>query len=125
MNKFRNELEIEIAGQKILLRATFDNLAATESELGSLGYLAAKYGRGVEIGTDGRAKVNADVLPSMTSVAKMIYLNQAEKKFSQEEIFQLCLASGLQSSKFMLEYLALCTSGNRYQQEMTEGEKKS
>lgn len=124
-NKFRNEMEIELAGQKILLRPTFENLAATESKIGSLPFLAFKYGKGVEISEGGSVKVNPEMLPAMSEIATLIYLNQAEKKHSQESVMGLCLEHGLGCARFMLEYVARCTAGNKFAPELSAAEKKT
>ncbi len=131
-NKFRNEMEIVLGGQKILLRPTFENIAAMESNVGSVAWLGWKYSRGVRIDSDGKV-VAGDMeqtvrsLPSMSEAAKIIYLNQAEKKFSQDEIWELVLGSGSAVARQIVLYLARVTAGDRSidKSEVTEDEKKS
>ena len=126
-NKFRNELEIELAGEKLLLRPTFENIAAMETKLGGLAYLAWKFSRG---GRDPK------FLPSLTECAEIIYLNQAannptdptKKKFSMEEIWEKVQAEGLGVIKPITIFLGRISAGNKMApqvDELTEGQKKS
>lgn len=124
-NKFKNEMEITLAGEKILLRPTFDNLAEMESKIGGLPYLAHKYGSGISKDENGKIAVSAKSLPPMTETAIMIYTNQAERKYTQEQIFEMCLADGVQVSIHFLSFLGKCTMGNKMAVEPSEAEKKS
>lgn len=139
-NKFRNEMEITVGGQKILLRPTFENLAAMESVLGSLAYLGWKYSRGVVLEKDGTIKTNMEMairsLPPLSDAAKIIFFNQAAtkpedptlKKYSLEEIWALVLEEGTPVTKQVVQYLARVTAGNKTLEGMggdEEKEKKS
>lgn len=100
MNQFRNEMEIELAGVKILLRPTFSNIASMESDVGSVSYLVWKFSRGVQnqnkpTGANPKEMEEAvKYMPSMSEAAKIIFHNQAEKKYSIDEIWELVLKSG-------------------------------
>lgn len=97
---------IKIGGEEILLRPTFENIAAMESNVGGVSYLGWKFSRNVT--KDANGKFNTDVgqlaknLPSMSECAKIIYYNQAstkqddpnQKKYSLDEIWDKVLASG-------------------------------
>lgn len=120
MNKFRNEHEIELAGEKILLRPTFENMAAMEQAVGSLLYLAVKFSGGLKKG--GQIERS---MPSMTECAQIIYHCQAEKKLTLEETFDACMDHGLSVTRPVLEFLTKCSAGNKHQQDLTPDEKKS
>jgi hypothetical protein len=125
-NKFKNEMLIEVGGEKILLRPTFENLAAMESKMGGLAYLAFKFGQGIDIESKTvDALKSAKAMPSMTDTAQIIYFNQAEKKFSQEEIFDFCLADGIKVCAQAVLFLVRCSAGNKLLAEPSERQKKS
>lgn len=125
-NKFRNEMEIKCGSEKILLRPTFENIAATEANVGALQYLAVKSSRGIKDPKHGL---------TMSEIAQIIYFNQAatdpsdvtKKKFSLEQIWDLTMQEGLYLFKPILIFLARMTAGNKYSDldGMTEEEKKS
>jgi len=122
-------MEIELAKVKILLRPTFENIAAMEENVGSIAWLGWKYSRG--IGTKDAVKS----IPSMSEVAKIIYFNQAatkaddvtQKKFSLEEIWDLVLQEGAGVSSKIMLYLGRITAGNKADEieGLSETEKKS
>lgn len=120
-NSFRNELEISLAGVKILLRPTFENMANTESKLGGLPYLAWKFSRtGKESAT-------------LTDCAQLIYFNQAannpadpnKKALSLEEIWALVSQEGVNVLKPAMTFLALMTAGNKMAVDLSDNQKKS
>lgn len=125
-NKFRNEMEIKLGPEKILLRPTFENIAATEANVGALQYLAVKSSRGMKDPKHGL---------SMSEIAQIIYYNQAavnsedvtKKKFSLEQIWDLVMQEGLYLFQPMLVFLARMTAGNKFAslEGLTEEEKKS
>lgn len=125
-NKARNELEINLGGNKILLRPTFENMAAMESDMGSIASLAFKFGKGVDAAT-GKVDPQAAALslPSITETTKIFYYNQAEKKYSLEEMFEMVMAEGIQISIKAVMFLTLCTAGNKFQKQPTKSQKKS
>lgn len=135
-NKLRNELELTLGSEKILLRPTFENVAAMEANVGSVAYLGWKYSRGVKI-KDGKIEHNMNdavkALPSMAEAAQIIYYNQAAtkpedptlKKFSLEEIWELVLEEGASVTKTVVVYLTRLTSGQKQPPQVTEEEKKS
>lgn len=130
-NKFKNEMLINIAGEEILLRPTFENLAAMETKMGGIAYLAFKYGKGIDVET---MKIDpiaaAQSLPPLTDAAQIIFFNQVapegEKKRTLEEIHELCLAEGLKVCTQVVMFLARCTAGNKFaQKELSKNQKKS
>lgn len=139
-NKFRNEMTITLGDEKILLRPTFENVAAMEANVGSVSWLGWKFSRGVRLGKDNKPEsidMEATVrsLPSLSETAKIIYFNQAvtkegdpsAKKFSIDEIWQFVMDAGTPATKQVVQFLARITAGNRAMddEEVTEGEKKS
>lgn len=126
MNKFRNEMEVEVAGEKILLRATFENLAAIEESVGSLPYLANKFLRGV---ASEKGNVEAQVkknMPSTTETVKILFHAQAEKKFTLEQMFEMVMKDGaLKYSTKAFLFIAGACNGNKFPDEPTPEEKKS
>lgn len=103
MNKFRNEMTIKLGTQEILLRPTFQNIAAMESVVGGLTYLALKFSRG---GAGNKSALDlAKHLPSLSECAQIIFFNQAntksedtaKKQFSLEEIWDMVQSQGMQS----------------------------
>jgi hypothetical protein len=136
-NKFRNELEITLGGEKILLRPTFENIAAMENNVGSVAYLTWKFSRGIR-SVDGKSLASDAAvrsMPSMNEAAKIIYYNQAAhkqgdptlKKYNLEEIWQLILEEGAGVAKHIILFLGRITAGNKAIDidELSEGEKKS
>ena len=125
-NKFKNEMEIMLGGEKILLRPTFENLAAMETALGGIAWLAYKFGKGIDVTS---RKVDPDMsakaMPSMTETAQIIFFNQAEKTYSQEEIFQMCLDEGVKVCAQAVMFLVKVSAGNKMQKELTDKQKKS
>lgn len=125
-NVFKNEMEIELAGEKILLRPTFQNLASMESLLGGLPYLAFKYGKGFDVATGKTDQaLSVKSMPPMTEVAQIVYLNQAEKKYTLEQVHDLVLGEGIKACASIVLYLVRCTAGNKLAKEPTERQKKS
>ncbi len=101
MNKFKNEMEIEIGSKKILLRPTFENLAQMESNVGSVGYLSWKFSQGVRKNSDGSldsSSLNSreviQSLPSLSEITLIIFYNQAEKELEKEDIYELIVSEG-------------------------------
>lgn len=101
MNKFKNEMEVQIGSKKILLRPTFENLAEMETNLGSIGYLSWKFSQGVRKNEGGgldQSSLNSreaiQALPSLTEITQIIFYNQAEKEYSKEDIYQMIIEEG-------------------------------
>lgn len=125
-NKFKNEMEIKVGGEKILLRPTFENLAAMETKMGGLAYLAFKFGQGIDIDTKTVDQLkSAKSMPSLTETAQIIYYNQAEKKFTIEQIFDLCMDEGIKVCAQAVLFLVKCSAGNKLAKEPSEKQKKS
>ncbi len=129
-NKFKNEMIVHAGGEEILLRPTFSNIAAMENAMGGVAWLAFKFGKGVEVNTkDPNAKPDpeksAKSLPTMTETAQIIFFNQAEPKFSQEEILELCLAEGIKICFQAVLFLVKVTAGNKLQVEPSDKQKKN
>ena len=125
-NKFRNEMLIKLAGEEILLRPTFENLAAMESKMGSIAYLAFKSGAKADL-----SKVNSPAemikcTPPATETAQIIYFNQAEHKFNLEQILEMVLDEGaVHAGMNIMPFLLKMTAGNKMQKQPSESEKKS
>jgi hypothetical protein len=120
MNKFRNEMNIKLGSQEILLRPTFENVASMESNVGGLAFLAWKFSKGARAGNT--MSENIQGMPSMTECAQIIFYNQAavnqddptKKKLNLEEIWELVQEEGLYSVvTSMTIYLAKITSGQK------------
>ena len=129
-NKYKNELEIEMGAEKILLRPTFDNISDMECNVGGLTYLAWKFSRSSVLGNTQDA---IKLLPSITEIAQIIYYNQAARrdddktlrKYSLEEIWDLVQDEGIRLIKPVTEYLSVITAGNKNAAQIGETEKKS
>jgi hypothetical protein len=141
-NKFRNEMEIKLGGNTILLRPTFENIAAMEENVGSVMWLTWKFSRGVRFTKEGKPDPTASsqeqsikAIPSLTECAKIIYFNQASskaddpnlKKYSLEEIWEMVLETGAAVATKVIEFLGKVAAGGKAQntEEPTESEKKS
>lgn len=134
-NKFRNEMEITLAGQKILLRPTFENIAAMEAQVGSVVHLVWKFSRGVS--KDGKVTAGAIAsFPPLSDCAQIIYYNQAAtkpedptlKKYSLEEIWDMVIVEGASACKGVVEFLGRMMSGSKVtakELEEAEEEKKN
>lgn len=134
---------IKLAGEDILLRPTFENIAAMEANVGGVSYLGWKYSRGIRTNVKGEVDHLSMVsesaiksLPSMSEVAQIIYYNQAaskpddptQRKFSLEEIWEKLLKNGAGGiTRTITIYLARLTAGDRLSivDDLTEEEKKS
>lgn len=127
-NKFRNEMEIVLGEHKILLRPTFENIAAMEANVGSVAYLGWKYSRGIRVDKDGKADKgslnSADAvkaLPPMSEAAQIIFYNQAAtkaddptlKKYSLEEIWDMVLQRGSPVVRDVFVFLGRITAGSK------------
>jgi len=149
MNQFRNEMEISVGAEKILLRPTFKNIAELETNLGSIAWLAWKFSRGVTQGSDGKVDANSFATsdfvksqPSFTDIAQIIYYCQADtdpsdaskRKYSLEEIWGKVINSGaaktliIEITIFIGKMLAGANfdeNKNASEKETQESEKKS
>lgn len=125
-NKFRNEMEVKVGGETILLRPTFENLAAMENAMGGVAYLAWRFGKGIDLESRTvNAEASAKAMPTMSETAQIIYFNQAEKKFTLEEVMQLCLDEGVRVCTVVVPFLVRVCAGNKLQAEPSERQKKS
>ncbi len=143
MNNARNELTIKLGGEEILLRPTFENIAAMESNLGGVNYLGWKYSRGLKKnesgGIDAASIASHEAiksLPPMSEIAQIIYYNQAarkqddptQRKYSLNEIWERLLITGSASLvRTITVYLAKLTAGDKLNaiEDMSDEEKKS
>jgi len=124
-NLFRNEMMMKIAGVEILLRPTFENLAAMESKMGSIAYLAFKYGAKIDL-KNPDPKEMIKCAPPVTDTAMIIYYNQAVHKYTLDEILDLVLTEGsLQVGMQIIPFLLRMSAGNKNIPQATEEEKKS
>lgn len=125
-NKFRNEMLLTIGGEEILLRPTFKNIAAMENAMGGVAHLAFKFGKGVDADTKKiDAELSAKSLPSITDAAQIFFFNQAEPKFTLEEIHELCLQEGIRVCVQAVLFLVRVTAGNKMAPQPSERQKKS
>lgn len=97
-NKYKNEALVKIGAEEILLRPTFENLSAFESNVMTLDQFSFNL-------------VKAKI-PSMTELVKALYFFQAEKKFNLEEMN--CLVQnhgGITLQAPLLGFLSKCVAG--------------
>lgn len=99
-NKFRNEKEIEVAGVKILLRPTFQNVADLENILG----------RGIPMLA---YELSKRTIPKLTECALVVFHCQAEKKYTLEEIWDLVSSHGALITTDVLTFIAQITNGDK------------
>jgi len=120
-NPNRNEMLIKLGGVDILLRPSFENIAAMEAKLGGLPYLAFKF--------SSHGKNSA----TLSDCAQIIYFNQAavnpndptKKKLSLDEVWELVSQEGVNVLQPVMAFLARLTAGNKMAQELTDAQKKS
>lgn len=125
-NQFKNEMEITLAGEKILLRPTFENLAALETIMGGIPYLMWKFGKGYDISkgvVDPEAAAKA--LPGYTDCTQIIYTQQAERKYTREQVFELVKKEGVSIAPKLVLYITQVSRGNEFAQEPSKRQKKS
>jgi len=128
---------LKLGPEQILLRPTFENIAAMESTVGGVAYLGWKYSRGIRL-ENGKPVVTEQsirALPPLTECAQIIFYNQAAtkpedptlKKFSLEEIWDLVLQEGTPVAKQVVQYLAGLTTGDKSEppKAVSDEEKKS
>lgn len=134
-NKYRNEMEINLGSNKVLLRPTFVNIAATESNLGSVAYLAWKFSRGLNADKN-KIVDQVKTFPALTECAQVIYYNQAEsdpndaskRKYSLDEIWEMVLeqGAGAQLAVQVTVYIgSMLNGGKKLDEEELLEEKKS
>lgn len=95
MNPIKNEYIVKLGEEEILLRPTFENLAALETNVGSVAYLGWLYGRQFA-DKDASLEEKVKMAPPMTKSVEIIYWCQAardpddpnQRKYSREEIFE-------------------------------------
>lgn len=96
MNTFKNEHTVKLSGVEILLRPTFENIEAVESNVGSVSYIGWKYS---SLNKTLEQKVKS--LPPATELAKIIFYSQAHRKedgtpkLSLQEIWDLIIDNGI------------------------------
>ena len=145
VNKFRNEMEVKLGEVSIVLRPTFENIAALETNVGGISYLAWKFSRGLtELKT--KDKLTADAisnsektvksLPSMSEISQIIYYCQAahdpeenKKAYTLKEVFNMVMSSGsgLLLSSMMTVFIGKMLAGDNFDENkvLSEAEKKS
>lgn len=129
MNNFRNEMLVEIGTEKILLRPTFQNMSEMESNVASVSYLAYKFSRGLRETGANKENEAAKSLPSLTEAAQIIYYNQAERKFTLDEVWEKIISSG-NTPKIMVQvtiFIGKMLAGGDFNidKEVTDDEKKN
>ena len=121
-NKFKNEKVIKIGEVSILLRPTFENISRLEAELGGVQYLAFKYAQGMEA----RSKLEKiKFMPQLTECARIIYICQAEKTFTIDEVYEKLQDdfAGVQAG--LLQFITGMMGGNKMAPDLSEGVKKN
>jgi hypothetical protein len=125
-NLARNEMLIELGAEKILLRPTFENLSAMESKLGGMASLTFKYAKNVD-GFDDVSKIDVEKMsksfPSFSEATQIIYYNQAEKKFTLEQIHELVMETGVKGLVQVVTFLVRATMGSK-KTKLTSSKKK-
>lgn len=112
-NKYKNELVLEIAGEKILLRPTFENIAAFESNV-----------MGIPIMAFNMSKGDLNSLLTMSQTTQLIYYFQAEKKFTLEDIHLMVMDEGLAVTAKALPFLGKIATGAKVDNKVTNTDKK-
>lgn len=137
MNPFRDEMTIKLGGEAILLRPTFENIAAMEAVVGSIGYLGWKYSKGARLQRDHNAPIDLVIkhMPTLTEVSQIIYFNQAathpddptKKRFTLEEIWDMVRMEGVAVTNPIVGYISRIGLGGSKEEktEETVEEKKS
>lgn len=136
MNKFKNEFEITLGSEKLLLRPTFENMANTETHVGGLSYLAWKLSKGALRDTSGKVNIdmNATVRGSLTltECAQIIFFNQAashpddstKKLYSLEEIWEKVQAQGISVIAQVTMFIITMVGGQKNKIEESGPEEK-
>lgn len=124
MNPARNEFEMDLGSEKILLRPTFENLSAMESKLGGLAYLTFKFAKTVETGVPNMEQLTKS-FPSFTETTQIIFFNQVEKKYSLEQIHELVMETGIKACAQAVHFLVKCTAGSTKTKLSASAKKKS
>jgi hypothetical protein len=110
-NKYKNEMTIKIGEVEILLRPTFDNCASLETAIGKgIPQLAFDMMKGQS--------------PSMTDLARIVFHSQADKKLTQQQVWDLMLYEGLASSTPIIKFIAQITAGDKNQAELSDEDVK-
>lgn len=121
MNPFKNEKLIKLGDQEILLRPSFENIAALEANVEPLMSITQRMSKGV-------GKV------PMTLLAQVIFYCQAERKadnqesyrFSLEEIWSLVQIEGGGTLYVpILSFIGSVFAGDKNAAELSERQKKS
>lgn len=128
-NKYKNEMEIKLGAEVILLRPTFENISDTESNVGGIPYLAFITTRSSQPGLT--VEQITKLMPPMSLMAQIIYYNQADvkedgkRKFTLEEIWDLVQDEGIRITGPISKYIGVMTSGNKIAPEFSDAEKKN
>lgn len=132
MNAVKNEQTVKLGAEEILLRPTFGNLAALETNVGSISYLGWKYGRVFMPRKEISIEEKIKSIPPLTEAAQIIYYCQAsvdpndenKKKFSKEEIWELLRDSkGVKVFEDVALFLSRAgAGGEKKEEEKPQGE---
>jgi len=102
MNPYKNEKLIKFGEVEILLRPTFENIAAFESSVITLDEFSIRLVKGKT--------------PGLAVLVQAIYFFQAEKKYNLEQINQMLQDSiGIQVNAQVLPFLGSVTAGHQSQ----------
>lgn len=100
MNTYKNEKVIKMGDVEILLRPTFQNCVSLEAV--------------IEGGFSGLTmRLFKSQMPGLTDITKVVYHCQAEKKYTEEEIWQLVMKEGMGISNQVLMFVAQITAGDK------------
>jgi hypothetical protein len=133
MNPFRNEAVVKLGAHEILLRATFENIAAMEDAVGAVSYLGYKYSEAHRL-SQKNASLDKIVKasPPLSEIAKIIYFNQAatdpddetKKKHSLEEIWEMVQEEGIACINPVVTYISILVAGKKSKQKLDSKEEK-
>lgn len=101
MSNIKNEKTIILSGNSILLRPTFENCEALESDLG--------YGLPVLAHNLAKQK-----LPGMSDITKVIFHCQAQKVYTKNQIFDLIMSHGMMIMTDILIFIGQITAGDKF-----------
>jgi hypothetical protein len=116
INPLKNELEIELGAEKLLLRPSFENLAALEAQIGPLDSLSFSLSRQTE---------DKPRLLSITESVRIIFHCQEPKNLSISEIHSLVMSAGIKARSQLYKFLLTITAGDDAAAEISEEQKKN
>lgn len=113
MEMIKNEMELKLGEQVILVRATFDALQKFERAVGGIGAFIAP--------------ITKTGFVNLSDAALLIYYTQATenaKQLSKQECFDLVMSIGIEITKDLMIWIAKLTAGNKKVDQAGDAEKK-